>query len=267
LSVPLTARRAEPEQDVAETPRLQKPILEYLDDFRRRIMYSAVAVGVGTIAAFTFIDQIFSFVFAPIRSVLPPGSKLIYTQPSEAFSVYVQIALIAGVVLASPAIMFQVWRFVAPALYTQERRFALPFIGLTTIGFIAGALFNHYVVFKLMIAFFGSFDSPNLSFLPRLDDVFGLYTKMLFIMGLVFQMPTVVFFLAKMGVVTARWLASNLKYAILGIFIVSAVITPTADPYNQTILAVPMVVLYLLSIVIAWIFGPVARRAGESEPE
>src|SRR5207237_10287936 len=142
----------------------------------------------------------------------------------------VQIALIAGVVFAAPLIMYQVWRLIAPALYQREKLFAIPFVLLTTGGFIGGALFNHYIVFKLMIAFFGSFNSPGLGFMPRLDDVFDMYTKMLFAMGLVFQMPAVVFFLAKMGVVSARFLARHFKYAILIIFIVSAVITPPRDP-------------------------------------
>src|SRR6185369_14811225 len=134
--------------------------------------------------AFAFITPIFAFVFQPLRGVLPAGSKLIYTQPGEAFSVYVQIALIAGIVFATPFIMYQIWRLIAPALYLHQKRFAVAFIVLTTGGFIGGALFNHYIVFRWMMAFFGSFDSFNLSFMPRLDDVFGLYTKMLFGMAL-----------------------------------------------------------------------------------
>jgi sec-independent protein translocase protein TatC len=212
------------------------------------------------IVAFIFIDRIFTFVFQPIRAVLPPGSRLIYTQPGEAFSVYVQIALIAGVVFAAPFVMYQMWRLVAPALYLHQKRLAVPFILLTTGGFVGGALFNHYVVFQWMIAFFGSFSSFNLAFLPRLADVFGLYTKMLFGMGLVFQMPAVVYFLARMGLVTARFLTRNLKYAVFLIFVIAAVITPTGDVTVQTLFALPMVGLYILSIVIAWMVGPAARR-------
>src|SRR6185369_3156792 len=130
--------------------------------------------------AFAFITPIFAFVFQPLRGVLPDGSKLIYTQPGEAFSVYVQIALIAGIVFAAPFVMYQIWRLVAPALYQGHKIFALAFIFLTTTGFLGGALFNHYIVFRWMLAFFGSFSTNTLTFMPKLDDVFGLYTKMLF---------------------------------------------------------------------------------------
>ncbi len=234
-------------------------LLERLEDLRRRIVYSCIAIGVGMAGAFVFINPIFAFVFRPIRSVLPPGSKLIYTQPAEAFGVYVQIALIAGVVFAAPFVMYQVWKFVAPVLYQRHHRaFALWFVLLTSGGFVGGALFNHYVVFKWMLAFFGSFSSTNLAFMPRLDDVFGLYTKMLFGMGLVFQMPAVVFFLARMGLVTARFLLRNFKYAFLLIFIAAAVITPSGDAATQALFALPMVGLYVIGIVIAWIVAPVA---------
>lgn len=234
-------------------------LLEYLEELRRRIVYSCLAVAVGMVVAFAFIAPVVDFIFRPIRSILPPGSKLIYTQPGEAFSVYVQVALIAGVVFAAPFVMYQIWRLIAPVLYLHQKRFALAFVFLTTAGFIGGALFNHYIVFRWMLVFFASFNSINLTFMPRLDDVFGLYTKMLLGMGLVFQMPAVVYFLAKMGLVTARFLVKNLKYAILFIFIAAAVITPSGDAATQALFALPMVGLYVIGILIAWIVGPVAR--------
>jgi sec-independent protein translocase protein TatC len=140
---------------------------------------------------------------------------------------------------------------------------AYPFVFFTTIGFVAGATFNHYVSFPFMMTFFASFNTTELSFMPKLDDVFGLYTKMLLGMGIVFQMPTVVFFLAKMKLVSARFLLAHFKYAFLIIFIVAAVITPTGDMMTQTIFAAPMVGLYILSIVIAWVVGP--KRVKDEE--
>jgi sec-independent protein translocase protein TatC len=241
-------------------PRFTLSVLEHLDRFRKAVIRSSIGIGVGVLVAFTYINPIVDFVFRPIRAVLPAGSKLIYTVPGEAFSVYVEIALIAGVVLTSPFIMYQVWQLIAPALYLKEKKFALWFILMTSAGFIGGAAFNHYIAFKMLILFFASFNTAQLAFMPRLDDVFDMYTRMLFIMGVVFQMPTLVFFLAKMGLVTAKFLASQFKYAVLVIFIIAAVVTPSGDPYNQSILALPMVGLYILSIVIAWIFGPVARK-------
>ena len=243
-----------------ERSRFTLSVLEHLDRFRKSVIRSCIGIAVGVVVAFAFINPIVDFVFKPIRSVLPPGSKLIYTVPGEAFSVYVEIALIAGIVLTAPFIMYQVWLLIAPALYVKEKHFALWFILMTTTGFIGGAAFNHYIAFKMLILFFASFNSTQLVFMPRLDDVFDMYTRMLFIMGIVFQMPTLVFFLAKMGLVSARFLWAQFKYAILVIFIIAAVVTPSGDPYNQTILALPMIGLYILSILIAWIFAPIVKK-------
>src|SRR6478736_3249594 len=238
--------------------------LEHLDELRKRIVNACIAIAVGVGLTFAFIDKIFNFLLAPTRRALPPGVKLIYTQPGEAFSLYITVALIAGAVVASPFIMLQVWLFIAPGLYTNEKRMAIPFVLFTTIGFLAGAAFNHYISFPYLMVFFASFNTPDLAFMPKLEDVFGLYSKMLLGMGLVFQMPAVVFFLAKMKLVTARFLVSNFKYALLIIFIAAAVITPSGDMMTQTIFAAPMIGLYLLSIVIAWIFGPKRLRDAEA---
>src|SRR5437870_333739 len=230
--------------------------LEHLDELRKRIVRSCLAVAVGILVTFAYINPIFNFILAPTRKALPPGVKLIYTQPGEAFSLYITVALIAGAVVAAPFIMYQVWMFIAPGLYSNEKRMAIPFVLFTTIGFIAGAGFNHFISFPFMMAFFASFNTPDLAFMPKLEDVFGLYTKMLIGMGLVFQMPTIVYFLARIKLITARFLAKNFKYAFLIIFIVAAVITPTGDMMTQAIFAAPMVGLYLLSIAIAWIVAP-----------
>jgi sec-independent protein translocase protein TatC len=235
--------------------------LEHLDELRKRIVNSAIAIGVCVVLGFAFVNRIVDFILAPTRGALPPGVKMIYTEPGEAFSLYIQISLIMGVVFASPIIMYQVWMFIAPGLYSNEKRLAIPFVLFTTLGFVGGAAFNHYIAFPFMMAFFASFNSPDLAFMPKLDDVFGLYTKMLLGMGIVFQMPAVVFFLAKMKMITARFLLVNFKYAFLIIFVVAAVITPTGDMMTQTIFAAPMVGLYFLSILIAWIVGPKRIRA------
>ena len=248
--------KSAPLPEPGHLPNGQMSLLEHLEELRKRIIYSCVAAGVGMQVAFLFIDRIVRFMLAPARQALPPGARLIYTQPGEAFGFYIQIALIAGVVIAAPVIMYQVWRFIAPGLYVREKRLAVPFVGLTTAGGIGGALFGHYIVFPYMIAFFGTFSSPDLGFLPRLEDVFDLYQKMLIGMSLVFQIPTVVFFLAKMGLVTARFLWRNFKYAILATFVIAAVLTPSGDPWNQTVFALPMIGLYLVSIGIAWLVAP-----------
>jgi len=254
----------EPENDAEPLAEGQMSFLEHLDELRKRILRSCIAIALGVVATFWFIQPIFNFILAPTRSVLPPGVKLIYTQPGEAFSLYVTVALIAGILVAAPFISYQVWMFIAPGLYANEKKMAYPFVALTTLGFALGAAFNHYVAFGFMMTFFASFNTTELAFMPRLQDVFGLYTKMLLGLGIVFQLPTVVFFLAKMKLVTARFLASNLKYAILIIFVVAAVITPGGDMMTQTIFAAPMVALYLFSILIAWGVNPRGRASTQS---
>jgi sec-independent protein translocase protein TatC len=239
--------------------------LEHLDELRRRIIYSISGVFVGVLVSFVFINRIVDFVLAPTIASLPEGSRMIYTQPQEAFSRYIAVALISGIVLAAPFIMWQVWRFIAPGLYTNEKKLAIPFVVLSTSGFIGGAAFSHYIAYPLMNRFFASFNSPDLLYMPRLSDVFGLYTKMVLATGVIFQMPTVVLFLAKMDMITARFLIRKFKIAVLIIFIVAAVITPDGNPMGQAIMAAPMVGLYGLSIGIAWIVG--SRRRTDAQDD
>jgi len=247
-----------------DDPAGRMSFLEHLDELRKRIIYAAIGVLVGVVASFAFIGQIYDFLIQPAINALPPGAQLIYTQPGEAFSLYVYISLISGALAAAPFIMYQVWLFIAPGLYSNEKRFAVPFVLLTTIGFLGGAAFNHYIAFPFVMIFFGSFNTPDLAFMPRLQDVFGLYSKMLIGLGIVFQMPTVMFFLAKMQMVTARLLIQKFRYALLIFFVVAAVITPTGDPVNLAIFTAPMIALYLVSIVIAWVVAPrVLVKAGK----
>jgi sec-independent protein translocase protein TatC len=246
----------EPDEEDLDGAGARMSFLEHLDELRKRLIHAVGSVAVGVGLTFFFHDAIYRFVFEPTRRVLPEGSKLVYTQPGEAFSLHIQIALIAGVIVAAPYIMYQVWLFIAPGLYAREKRLAIPFVALSTIGFVGGAATNHYVMFPFLMTFFGSFNSHDLMFLPSLDAVFSLYTKFLIAMGLIFQMPTVVMFLARMGMVTARFLIKNIKYAVLITFVASAVITPTADPGTQTVFALPMIGLYFISIGIAWLVAP-----------
>jgi sec-independent protein translocase protein TatC len=239
-------------------------ILDRLDDLRRRLVRSAIAACVGVLIGFTLINRIVDFILGPTRRALPTGTQLIYTEPGEAFGLYIQVAMIVGVVIALPYIMLQFWRLIAPLVPSSARRFTIPFILFTTLGFLGGVAFTHYIAFPYMMAFFASFDTPDLRFMPKLDDVFSLYTKMLLGMGAVFQMPAVVFFLAKAGLVSARMLWRGARYAFLIIFVVAAVITPTGDMVTQSIFAAPMVALYGLSIVIAWAFGA-KRVASDAE--
>ena len=235
--------------------------LEHLDELRRRIIWSVAAIGVGFMIAFAFIQSIFDFIMRPLQATLPAGGKLIYTEPSEAFVLYIKIAAIAGLMLALPVVFAQVWLFVAPGLYQHEKRLAIPFVVISTTFFAMGAAFSHYVVFPMTWKFFVGFSNDYLAFMPRIEPAFAMYLKLLLGMGLVFQMPTLVLFLARMGVITARWMLRNFKYAVLVIFIIAAVVTPGGDPMSQTAMAAPMIGLYVISILLAWIFGRRTRRA------
>ncbi len=233
--------------------------LEHLEELRRRIIYSVVALLAGFLLSFIFIRHIFDFIMRPLYALLPSNgpiaNTLVYSEPTEAFILYLKMALVAGVFLASPVILYEVWAFIAPGLYARERKFAIPFIVLGSAFFVLGALFSHYVLFPWTWQFLASFSTDYLAFLPRIEPVFSLYTKMLLGMGVVFQMPTLVFVLARVGVVSAGFLVRKFKYALLLIFVVAALITPTGDPLTLTLFAAPMLVLYGISIVIAWLVG------------
>jgi sec-independent protein translocase protein TatC len=230
--------------------------LEHLDELRKRIIRACIAVGVGMAVSAIFIDRIAAFVLNQIFRTLPPNSALIYTNPSEGFSFWFNLTLIAGLLLAAPFVTYQVWGFIAPGLYAHEKRVVVPFVLLTSIGTILGALFSNSVLFPSMMHFFAAFSGPRLIMMPSINDTFDHYIHMMIGMIAVFQMPTLVYFLAKFRLVTARFLWRHFGHAILVIFIVAALLTTSTDAWTQTVFAVPMIGLYLISIVIAWIVGP-----------
>ncbi len=193
---------------------------------------------------------------APLRSRAGPlGTKMIYTEPTEGMMLWVKIALIAGVLIASPAILWQVWQFIAPGLYVHEKKLAIPFVVLGTVLAVGGAAFAHYQAFPLTWSFLGSFEDEQLEFLPRIAPAFTLYMTLVLMFAAIFQLPTIVLFLARLGLVTARFLIKNFKYALLIMVIAGAVLSPGTDPVGQMLFAVPMVILYCFSIVLAWLFG------------
>ena len=241
--------------------------LDHLDELRRRLIRSFIALGVGLLICLGFIDPIFDFIMEPLAEVLPEGGTLIYTDPTEAFFLRLKMAALTGLVFSTPVVMTQFWLFVAPGLYAHEKKFAIPFIGLATIFFLGGVVFAHYILFPVAWGFFASFGTADeyVEFTPRLQPAFALYVRLVLACGVVFQLPTVVFFLARMGVASARFLLRNFKYAILLIFIIAAIITPTPDPVTMTFMAGPMLALYVLSIAIAWVFGK--RRTDTDEAD
>ena len=235
--------------------------LAHLDELRQRIIYAVISIAVGFVIAFFFINRIFDFIMRPLQQLLPPGGTLIFTEPSEAFILYIKIALIGGLLLASPAVMAQVWLFIAPGLYANEKKWAIPFVLMSSFFFVSGAAFSHYVVFPLTWRFFASFTTDILTFMPRIQPAFSIYLRLLIAFGVVFQMPIVVLFMARMGVLTAGYMIRNFKYAVLIIVIISAIVTPDGGGVSLVAMTVPLVLLYGFSIGLAWLFGR-KRNAG-----
>ena len=229
--------------------------LEHLDELRKRLIASVYALVFGCIIGYVFVERIQRFIMEPLWQLMPTGTKFMYTAPTEGFMLMMKIGALAGLFVALPFIILQLWLFIAPGLYSNEKRFAIPFVMLGTIFFVAGAAFSHYIAFPYTWKFFLGFEPQYLEFRPKISDVFSLWVKMLLAFGAIFQMPTIVFFLARMGMVTAGFLIKHTKYAVLIIFILGAVLSPGTDVISQAMMAGPMLVLYALSIVIAWIFA------------
>jgi sec-independent protein translocase protein TatC len=236
----------------ADGDRSRMGFLEHLDELRRRLIYSVYALLASCALTFYFWKDLYSYL---IKYFQANGGTLIYTEPLSGFMFSLKIGVLSGALLASPFIFSQLWLFVAPGLYTREKRIVIPFVVCSTILFLSGAWFAHAIAYPAMWKFFASYQQDGLQFFPTLDVTFSFYVKMMLGLGLVFEMPMLVFFLARFGIVSAGFLLKKMRYAILIIFILAAVITPTPDPVNQCIFAAPMIILYGISIGVAWVFG------------
>jgi sec-independent protein translocase protein TatC len=238
---------------------LRTPLLARLDDLRRRIVRVALAVGLGFLLAFGFSSVLFNFVMVPLQRVLPGGGRLIYTQAPGGFLLYLKISAVAGVILASPVVLWQVWGLVAPVLSRRVRRQAVAFVVFSTLLFLAGAAFAHFIAFPWLWQYLVGFSTSYVRFLPEIGPAFSLYVRVVLALGFTFQMPVVVFFLARLGVITHHTLIRYGRYAVLAAFVVSAVITPP-DFVSQVLMTGPLLLLYAVAIGIAWAFGPRVRR-------
>jgi sec-independent protein translocase protein TatC len=214
-------------------------------------------VAVGFVISYSFKERIFGWLLQPMIAALPAdhSHKLIYTAPVEAFMTYLKVSLIGGVALATPVILFQFWRFVAPGLYVHERRYLYPVVILSTAFFVGGALFGYYVVFPYGFKFFASFANEFITPMISTREFLSFATKMLLAFGVIFELPLVTFVLAKIGVVSSSFLRRQRKYAVVLIFVLAALLTPTPDAFNQFLMAGPLLILYEASVWIAYCFG------------
>jgi sec-independent protein translocase protein TatC len=241
----------------AVTARADLPgmsLMEHLDELRKRIVHSAIYLLVGFILAYGFVQ-------APLDKL---HIKLNYTHPMDPLNLYLQVALIGGAILASPFILYQVWLFIAPGLYQKEKRFVVPFMSATVGLFLAGASFGYFFVLpgalKILILGFGSKFNP----IVTIEEYTGFFLSIILGLGVSFELPILIFFLALFGIVSPRFLWKNIRYAILAVFLVAAIICPSPDPGTMCIYAVPMLALYLVGIGVAWWVHPSRRKAKES---
>jgi sec-independent protein translocase protein TatC len=237
------------------------PITDHLAELRRRIFRILLAVTVLSILSFSYAEEIFLFLVEPVvQSAEGTGTTLQAISPTETFFTYLKCALLAGFVLSLPVTFWQVWAFIAPGLYESERRAVVPFVFISSLLFVSGAVFGYTQVFPLVFDFLSGFDdSPLIQQNWTMSAVFSTTSRLFLAFGTAFELPVVVFFLAITGLVSTRKLISGTPYALLAIFVVAAILTPP-DPMSQVLLALPMFVLYILGVGVSWIFDPARKR-------
>jgi sec-independent protein translocase protein TatC len=246
----------------SKEPMATMGFLEHLEELRKRIVYSIIAIAVCFFGCWFGAPRLVAIMQAPIIEVLQknhqPGT-LVYQHPVDPFNLYLKVAGVAGLFVASPFVLYQLWLFIAPGLYKNEKRYVMPFMLSSVTLFLSGGYFGYRVVLPKALEFlidFGKQFQPMIT----IEEYTSLFVTLIVGMGVIFEMPILVFFLALMGIVSAGWMWRNIRYSILAIFIVAAIITPTPDIVNMCIFAAPMIGLYVLSIAIAWFVHPEQRR-------
>jgi sec-independent protein translocase protein TatC len=236
--------------------------LDHLEELRKRLIYSIIAIAIGCAASWKYAENIYAVIQRPITEALQHeglSAKLVFLNPTEPFNLYLKVAGMAGLFIASPFVLYQIWCFISPGLYRNEKRYVFPFMASTIALFMAGGYFGYKIALPRALVFligFGKDFQPMIT----LSEYSSLFLTIIVGLGVIFEMPIVVFFLALMGIVTAGWMWRNIRYAILGIFVVAAIVTPTPDILNMCIFAAPMLALYVMSIAIAWIVHPDQRK-------
>jgi len=257
-------REATADAPVPETERDPMPtmgFLDHLEELRRRLVYSIVALVVGFFGCWFAAPKLVAFMQAPIIKVLHENHQnemLVYQHPVDPFNLYVKVAGVAGLFVVSPFVLYQIWLFIAPGLYRNEKRYFLPFMLSSVSLFLSGGYFAYRIVLPNALSVLISFGK---AFAPMItiEEYTSLFVTIIVGIGVIFEMPILVFFLALMGIVSTGWMWRNIRYSILGIFIVAAIIAPP-DIVNMCIFAAPMLVLYVLSIGVAWLVHPTQRK-------
>jgi len=241
--------------------------LDHLGELRQRLLWSLLAVLVFFIPAYAFSNEIFEFLMKPLIENLPEGSTLIFTRPAEGFTTYLKVSFFAALILAIPFILYQAWKFVAPALYKEEKRIIIPFIFFGSLFFALGAAFCYYVAsppaFKFLL---NEYSSEYVKAFPTIREALSFFMALIFGFGLVFEFPLIIFILARIGLVTSKWLREKRKYAIVLSALIAAILTPTTDAVSMMLMFVPIIIFYELGILVAWMFGK-KKKKDDSEEE
>lgn len=246
---------------------VRMPLTAHLDELRSRLIRALLAAAVGFVVAYQFIDPLFALLVAPLTKLRPDQAMVIGTGVAEAFFTKLKVAGVAGLFVSSPLIFYQLWQFVAPGMYSHEKKLAIPFAGAASFFFIAGAVFCYVVVFPVAFAFFlDEYQSIGVAAQIRVSEYLSFSSRMLLGFGVTFELPVATFFLARVGLVTHTMLMSSWRYAIVIIFIVAAVLTPGPDVASQMLMATPLLILYGLSIFVAYFFA-VPRKAAAPSTE
>jgi len=240
------------------------PFTAHLEELRKRLIVCFIAVGIGFVLSYGFKEKLFQILTRPLISVMQTGDKLIFTGLPEAFFTYLKVALLSGIILSTPVIFYQFWMFVAPGLYEKEKRHMIPIVFLSTFFFVGGSFFGYFIVFPYGFKFFLGFASEIIQPLPSMREYLSFASKLLLAFGLVFELPLVITFLAKLGMVSVSFLKKNRKYALLLFFVGAAILTPP-DVVTQVMMALPLILLYEISIIGARIFGKKKSEEDDNE--
>lgn len=236
---------------MTEREDTKMPLTAHLEELRKRLIRILIGVGIGFIGCWEYRDFFFKIITRPLADVLPKTSTMVFTGLPEAFFIYMKIAFFASLFITSPFTLYQIWKFISPGLYKSEKKYVIPFVASSSLLFIGGILFGYYIALPPAFKFFLEFSSDFLKPMISFREYLSLILKFLLAFGVCFELPVFIFFMAKIGIVNAAMLRKQRRYAILIIFIVAAILTPSPDALSQIIMAVPLMFLYEISIFLA----------------
>lgn len=241
--------------------------IDHLGELRRRLLWSLLAVGILFVPAYYFSNELFEFLMKPLIENLPEGSSLIFTRPAEGFTTYLKVSFFAALFLAVPFMLYQAWRFIAPALYKEEKQIVIPFIFFGSLFFGLGAAFCYYIASPPAFNFLlNEYSSEYVKAFPTISEALSFFMALIFGFGLVFEFPLIIFILARIGIVTSKLLREKRKYAVVVSAMIAAILTPTTDAISMMLMFVPIIIFYELGILVAWLFGK-KKKEDDAEEE